>query len=369
MARIVSMRIFLLIFVIVINIFAQEKMRIKALAIPLADHYPAIVAYEKYKNQMQYAEYDLLILNGPNLVRSYFYSYDDADVALNVSPMVMDMFAHKPNFRWISLIHRDGNALAINDTMNQEVKLHPEKSKRLPDEKIAQAFSDLKMKNSEIVHIAIPSLLATHTTILYKYLKEHNKTMSLYKYDNPDVLLKIVKPPKSPMFLQSQTTLSHPAALEQSMPWPEIANANSHGHIAWYSKDVMQTKHGHVECIVIAKDEAIQNKRKALEEFVYFLHKAGRDIEAARAQGGEALEEIVQIIRKHIPAHSRASIQETLRIDINAINYKNLNIDAEVKRNFAEIMDLAYEAKFIKTKIDIDALVDDSFQTEFINEQ
>lgn len=34
----------------------QQKQIIKAIYIPLADHYAGIVAYEKYRDQMKYAD-------------------------------------------------------------------------------------------------------------------------------------------------------------------------------------------------------------------------------------------------------------------------------------------------------------------------
>jgi NitT/TauT family transport system substrate-binding protein len=342
----------------------STKVDIKAIAIPLADHYAGIVAYEKYKDKMKFANYKIMLLNGPNLVRSYFYSQDDADIAFEVAPMVMDMFADKQNFRWVSLIHRDGDALSINEFINKKAKLKLEKKLRKPDGRVAKAIRELNKENSKPVDIAIPSFLATHTTILYKYLKDNNITFSYKKDKNAEVILRVVKPPKSPAYLKQNNTRSEPSAFEQSLPWGDIAEIKGFGHLAWYSKDVMKHKNGHVECIIIAKDDVIKNKREALKEVIYYIHKAGVDIERARKTGGKEFDEIIKMIRKHIPAHSVASIKESLRTDIMAINYKNLNIDEESKSSFKEIMDLAYEAGFIKQKIDIDSLADDSFSTD-----
>ena len=100
------------------EVASGARKTIKAIYIPLADHYAGIVAYEKYRDQMQYADYQVEMIPGPALVRARFRE-EDADMAFNVCPMVMDMFAEKPDFRWVSLIHRDGNALAINEMLNQ----------------------------------------------------------------------------------------------------------------------------------------------------------------------------------------------------------------------------------------------------------
>ena len=343
---------------------ADNRERIKAIGIPLADHYAGIVAFEKYRDKMQYADYQLMILPGPGLVRAYFRSEPDADIAFNVTPMVIDMFAAKPDFRWVSLIHRDGNALAINELMNEKVDLDMSRKARLPDNKIAEAISAFKRETGESLEIAIPHPLATHTTILYKYLKEQGKSFSFNRHENTDVMFKIVKPPESPVYLKKKAARSQAAAFEQSLPWAEVVETDGNGYVGWYSKDVMQHEHGHVECIVIAKDEVIENKTKALREVIYYIHQAGRDIESARRNGGEEMEEIVRMVRKHVPAHTREAIIQSLRIDLNVINYSNLNVDANAKASFKEIMDLAFEAGFIKQKIDINKLADSQFSTD-----
>ena len=363
--------LFLFIFILssLLGAAKNDRVDIKAIAIPLADHYAGIVAYEKYKDEMKFANYSIKLLPGPNLVRSYFYSKDDADIAFNVAPMVMDMFAQKPNFKWVSLIHRDGNALAINNHLDYLVKLNPNKALRKPNAKVAGAFSEFKNKNKKTIEIAVPSLLATHTTVLYKYLKDNHKTLTSNKWVDADVRLRIVKPPLSPSYLQEKTSRSEASAFEQSLPWPDIAESKKTGHVAWYSKDVMNHPNGHVECIIIAKDEVINQKREALKEVIYYIHKAGRDIEKARLAGGVEFDNIIKMIRKHIPKHTKVAIKESLRTDVMAINYKNLNIDDETKESFKKIMDLAYEAGFIKEKIDINSLADDSFSTKITKQK
>lgn len=211
--------------------------------------------------------------------------------------------------------------------------------------------------------------MATHTTILYKYLKDHGKTFGVINQDNVDVILESIKPPQSPVFLKSKTVRKIPAMFEQSLPWPEIAESEAHGHVAWYSKDVLPTAKGHVECIIIAKNEVIEKKKKALKEVIYFIHKAGQDIEAARKKGGPFLDEIIAMIQRQIPQHNRRAIIETLRPDLMAINYINLNVDTESKENFRKIMELAFEAGFIGKMIDIEALADENFSTQITLEQ
>jgi len=106
-----------------------QKQTIKAIYIPLADHYAGIVAYEKYRGQMQKADYQIERMKSWPLLRAYFMS-GEVDMAYIISPMAMDMFARRPDFRWVSLLHRDGNALAINDLLNADVQLSKERQSR-----------------------------------------------------------------------------------------------------------------------------------------------------------------------------------------------------------------------------------------------
>ena len=115
-----------------------QKQTIKALYIPLADHYAALVAYERYRDKMKHADFQIEKMKNWDLLRAYFQS-GEVDMAFIMSPLAMDMFNEKPHFRWIGLMHRDGNALAINDLLNEQVKVSPLRLNRKPDEKVAQA--------------------------------------------------------------------------------------------------------------------------------------------------------------------------------------------------------------------------------------
>ena len=349
-------------------VFAQiqpsaKRQTIRALCIPLADHYAGIVAYEKYRNEMQFADYQLEIIGGPELVRARFRD-PDVDMAFNVCPMVLDMFADKPDFRWISLIHRDGNAFVINEVLNQYINLPEERVDRKPDSSLAAVFGELKEELGYTIQCAIPSPLATHTTILYKYLKDHGRTLGFGIDQEKDLLAVVTKPAQSPSFIMKKNSRGLPAAFEQSLPWPEIVETRGFGRTVWYSKDILPWPKGHVECVIIAKDRAIAEKREAVREVVYYIHKAGQDIEQAREKGGREMDTVVEIIRKYIPAHSSDAIMQSLRADLVVINYHNLNVDQNAKDGLRQIMNLAIEGGMLKRRINIDDLADESFSTE-----
>jgi len=258
-------------------------------------------------------------------------------------------------------MHRDGNALAINDLLNVHVKLPRERLKRKPDGETAMAFAKAKNQMGRPTECGVPHLLATHTVVLYKYLRDHGKTLGIGFAPTKDVVAIGVPPPKSPSFIKKKNSRGTPASFEQSLPWADIVETKGFGHVAWYSKHVLPWPNGHVECIVIATDECIKNKREALKEVIHCLHKAGLDIEEARRKGGPDMAAISDMIRKHIPAHSEAAIAQSLRPDLDVINYRNLNVD---KGGLKQIMDLAVEARILQRPIDIDAFADPSFATD-----
>jgi len=275
--------------------------------------------------------------------------------------MAIDMFDKKPDFRWVSLLHRDGNALAINDLLNVDVKLPREHIKRKPDEKVANAFTKAKEQLGRPGECGVPSLLATHTVVLYKYLKDHGKGLNLGYGKDKDVIAVEVAPAKSPSFIKRQNSRGTPASFEQSLPWADVVETQEFGHVAWYSKDVMPWPNGHVECIIIATDECIKNKREALKEVIYYIHKSGLDIETARRGSLPSMIAISNMIRKHIPEHNQEAIIQSLRPDLNVINYKNMNVD---KAGLKQIMDYAVEGGILKSPINIDIFADESFSTE-----
>lgn len=329
----------------------KVKQPIKALYIPLADHYAALVAYERYKDQMIYADFEIIQMKNWDLLRAYFQE-GNADMAYVMSPLAMDMYNKQPDFKWIGLMHRDGNALAINDLIKDKINLKQDRNDRKPDNQVAMALAELHKSQNKSTHIGMPHLLSTHSVVLYKYLKNHDLQLTFTKNNSVAVQAIAIAPPKAPSFILGQSNRAIPAAFEQSLPWADIVETEGFGYVAWYSKDVIEWENGHVECIAIATDRAIENKYLATKEVMDFIKIAGADIEKARETGGVELDKIVKIVQKHIPMHSKEAIIASLAPDLRVINFQELNID---KPGLKQIMDLAVEAKILKSGIDIDA--------------
>ncbi len=226
---------------------------------------------------------------------------------------------------------------------------------------VSAALAAARRDQGKPTECGVPHMHATHTVVLYKYLKDHGKTLGLGEGGDKTVLAVEVPPPKSPAFIKKKNSRGVPASFEQSLPWADVVETRGFGHVAWYSKDVLPWPHGHVECIAIATDDCIKNKTEALEEVIHYIHQAGLDIEAARVAGGQAMTDICDMIRKHIPEHDQEAIVQSLRPDLNVINYTHLNVD---KKGLEKIMEMAVEAGVLKGPIDIDAFADNRFATE-----
>lgn len=333
---------------------AASRVPVSALYIPLADHYAGIVAYEKYASQMTRADYRIRRMESWDLLRAAFIS-GKADLAYIISPMALDMFRLQPDFRWIALMHRDGNALAINQHLDRNVNLPADRGVPRLDGQVAGVFRRHHQNTGQAVEVGVPHLLATHTVILHRYLQEHGLTLGLGVLEREDVLAVQVPPSLYPAFLRRKDARNEAAAFEQSLPWADVAETDQVGKIAWYSKDVLPWPGGHVACIVIARDDALAQKQAAIAEVTHYLHQAGRDIEQARSQGGEALRGIARMIRRHVPEHSEEAIIQSLRPDLQVINYRNLNPDLP---GLYRIMELAVEAGVLAAPVDLEALVD-----------
>ena len=198
---------------------AEGKTTIKALYIPLADHYAAaVVAHAKYRGDMKKCDYEVQMMKSWPSLRGKFTA-GQADVAYISCPMAMDMFAEEGNLRFVSLVHRDGSAMAVNDIVLKKLTLADKRLDRKPTAELAKALKDWSNEAGGPSICGVPSLLATHTVVLYKYLKDHGLTLAVGTGD-ADVVAKAVPPSKSPAFLNLQAKAGRAATFEQRQMHP-----------------------------------------------------------------------------------------------------------------------------------------------------
>lgn len=337
-----------------------QKDSVEALYLPLADHYAAIIAYERYCDDMVYANFSLRRMKNWDLLRARFLD-EQADMAFVMAPLAVAMFQKKPIFRWVGLMHRDGNALAVNNLLAMQLEIHSEKGLRKPDSSFANSVKTLFELSGKPIEIGVPHIQSTHSVVLYRYLKEHGLSINIKnKHRGAAVTATEVSPSLAPAFVIGSSNRAKAAGFEQSLPWTEIVEQNRSGSVVWYSKDVMTHKEGHVECIALATDNAIAQKKRAIQEVMAYIRKAGEDIEVARREGGAALDTVVTEIQKHIPAHKREAIIASLDHDLNLINYQNLEID---KEGLSQIIEWAIDGEILDSVIDIEVFADTSFDS------
>jgi len=339
---------------------SKTKQPIHALYVPLANHYAALVAYERYRSEMVHADFTVEKMDNWDLLRALFQS-GEVDMAFIMSPLAMDMYREKPHFRWIGLMHRDGNALTINDKFNQSVNVAPLRKHRKPTNTVAEVLKKQYELTKKSTQIGVPHVLSTHSVALYSYLKKHGVSMSIFPHKAAGVLAISVAPSKAPAFIKAKSNRAEISAFEQSLPWADVVETQKLGYIAWYSKDVIPWPAGHVGCVALATDSAISRKYEATQEVMRYIRQAGNDIEKAREAGGKELEKIVTIVRKHIPQHNRSAIIASLDPKLRVINYQQLNID---KPGLKRIMDIAVEGNIIIEPINIDEFADTRFNQQ-----
>lgn len=337
-----------------------QKDSVEALYLPLADHYAAIIAYERYGDEMVYAEFSLQRMKNWDLLRARFLD-EQSDMAFVMAPLAVAMFQKKPIFRWIGLLHRDGNALAVNRLLAIQLEIQSERGLRKPDSSFARAVDNLFQLSGKPIEIGVPHIQSTHSVVLYRYLKEHGLSINLKnKHRGAAVTAIEVAPSLAPAFVVASANKAKAAAFEQSLPWTEIVEQNRSGSVVWYSKDVMTRENGHVECIALATDKAIASKKRAIQEVMFYIRKAGEDIETARKERGAILDTLVADIQKHIPAHEKEAIVASLDHDLHLINYKNLTIDEE---GLLQIVEWAIDGEILEDSIDIKSFSDHSFDS------
>ncbi|MBB3048705.1 NitT/TauT family transport system substrate-binding protein [Litorivivens lipolytica] len=337
------------------NTAFAAKTAVKALYIPLADHYAALVAHDRYANEMTLADYSLRRMKSWDLLKRAFLG-GDADMAFVMAPLAMQMYIDDPSIRWAGLMHRDGNALAVNEKIYRQLDLPEERRAREPTADVAEAFKQFYVTSGRSLPVAVPHLQSTHSVVLYQYLKNHGVAFGLHPRDAGEAFPMEVPPADAPLFIKSTSALGNPAAFAQSLPWAEVVEAQGFGKLAWYSRDVIPSKDGHVECIILVSAEALNTKLEAVQEVVSYIHQAAADIEQFRREGNFST--LLPVIRRHIPEHTEDAIVASLDTGLEVINYRNLNID---KPGLKQIMDVAVEAGILKQAIDIETFADSRF--------
>ncbi len=333
----------------------QERAPIKALYMPLADHYSGILAHALYADKMVEADFEVERMPSWRLLRAAFLE-GRADMAFIICPEALHMFSESPTFRWVGLLHRDGNQLIINRELADHIELKADPKDRKPDGQVAEWLLQGMHSSNEKVYCGLPAPRATHSVIVYKYLRDHGLKMGTTRLSTEGtVTTEIVRPIEATAYMRKLNNRGEMACTQQSLPWGDIIEERGDGKIAWYSKDVLVWPKGHVECIVIASDKALREKSEAVQEVIQAINQAGKDLETARKGDDALMERLVNLIQEDIPEHSRTAILSAIDVHRAGISYENLSLDDNAIGSLREIMSLAIEAGILEEYVDLDS--------------
>jgi NitT/TauT family transport system substrate-binding protein len=343
-------------------VFAQStaaepaRQTVRLLYLPIADHYAALLAHGRYRGRFVHAEFVVERMDDPSLLRARFRE-PDVDLALQFAPLALEMYLRNPEFRWIGLAHRDGGALVANERLAASMSLAPLLADRKPSAAIAEALA-APARTGMTVNVSVAHPLVTQTVVLDTFLREHGRTLRVLSVPGRDVALTRQPPASMLAHLAREQARGDRVATLHSLPWPFIAEQAGLGRIVWFSRDVMRQPGGFVDCLALAKNDALAHKEDALREVMAAFLQAAADIEVARHAGGSTLDELAQTLRAYIPQHPEAAIRETLRTDPEVIHFRDLGIDRDGLRI---IMQDAQQAGILATPVDIDAFADPRF--------
>ncbi len=336
----------------------KERTPVKALYMPLADHYAGILAHHWYADDLVEADYRLERMQSWDLLRAAFRD-GHADMAFIICPEAMAMFTKKPDFRWVGLLHRDGNQMIVNRDLAEKMKLEPKLKDRKPDSQLADLMRESLISDTNPIYCGIPALRATHTVVVYKYLKDHELEMSLEHGCGNSITAELIRPTQSLSFIRKRNNRSEEACMQQSLPWGSIVETRGDGQIAWYSKDVLKWPNGHVECIIIASDKALEEKRAAIMDVLKAIQKAGAHIEEIRRQDEESIQKLAAVIRSYVPEHTDAGVSAALDPESGGIRYDSLELDDNAIGSLSQIMNLAVEGGILERPINLRSFVDE----------
>ena len=277
--------------------------------LPITDH--LILPVSHYLDNKKYKNFSI----NPILCQSWddmLLKFDMGilQAAFMLSPLAINKAQSGYPLKCILYGHTDGSVLAVQKSIN--------------------SVKDLQNKI-----IGIPHEKSTHSVLLYKYLKDNNIDMKTY------LKLDKVPPPLIVKHLKAGMINGYIVA----EPWGMVGIDEDVVKILEYSKNIIS---GHVCCILVVKQNLIDEHLKELKEWVKSLQNAGRFIHANIDMAAKIQEPYM----KHIPIEIAAIVQKKI------ISYTSLEPE---KAKLKTIYDLAVESEILKKGFEIESFIDNRF--------
>ncbi len=295
---------------------AKEELRVGYL--PIMDH--LILPVSHALNNQQYQHINVK----PRLFKKWAeligaLNANKLDAAFILAPTAIDLFHNNPDIKVILLAHRNGSSITI--TQSGEIK----------------DVTDLKEKR-----IAIPGKKSTHAVLLNSYLKRAHLSLK-------DVTLKSIAPSN----MQQAMERGFIDAFIVAEPFGSKAVKQKAGNLLVLSRNILPE---HIDCIVIMKDNFLNQYPEAVKEWLQSLVQTSQWIENDRlTMNARSIANLVSD-GVYFP-HSKDLILDALLDPIEKISFTNLKPDI---KDFEIVLTMSKEAGILND-IDLTNFLDTRF--------
>lgn len=295
---------------------AKEILRVGYL--PIMDHLILPVSHALDNKQYQQLEVK------PRLFKKWAeltgaLKANKIDAAFILAPVAMDMFQNGLDIKTILLAHRNGSSITVTKTS------------------VIQDIIDLKGKN-----IGIPGKKSTHVALLNTYLKRAHLSLK-------DVTLKSIAPPN----MQQAMELGFIDAFIVAEPFGSKVVKQNKGHLLILSKNILPE---HIDCIVVIKNNFLNQYPDAVKEWLNSLIHASQWIENDRLT--MQAHSIANLVSDGIYyPHSKDLIINTLSEPLEKISFTDLKPEIT---DFEITLNISKEAGIL-TDVDLTHFIDTRF--------
>lgn len=235
-----------------------------------------------------------------------------------LAPMAMQLRLDGIPIKVCYLGHRDGTAIVVG----KDSDIHD--------------FGDLAGKIC-----AIPSRYANQNILMHKMMRKWNM--------EPDSIdLREVPPPEHPTALLSGSI----DAYIVGEPFAAKAELGGYGRVLYHTKDIWED---FISCVLVVREDLIIDERELVQELIDGIAKSGKWLDEDQEHRMDAAE---MAARGDYSPQSPDLLKYVLSKPVDRVKYTNL---APLKKDFDEIMELAYEIGVLSDRIEFEEYADDSF--------
>jgi len=235
-----------------------------------------------------------------------------------LAPMAMDLADNGVPVRIVALGHRSGAVIMVGS-----------KSK-------ARNLGDLRGKR-----IAIPSRFAVDNIFVHRLMKKYSLT-------DADVTLLEMAPPDMPAALYAGAV----DAYATGEPFGALAQRKGYARILHMTRDEWPE---YICCVLTVRQELIDNERPTVQRLVNHVLAAGEWLESDTTHRHLAAD---LAAKSEFFNQDSALIRYVMDNPKDRVTYGDLRL---VKREFDELMQLAFEGGILKRPVAYEKYVDDSF--------